>query len=173
MNKLLQISMMMLLVGSLAACGTNNKNDDVADNSATTTDNVTDTNINTDTDTVNTDTDDTNGHEGHKVELADDVADKIQGMEEVKGASVFVTDNNAYVAVDLKDGVDASEELENKVADEARAANANFNNVYVTTNPDFTKQFNEYGEKIRANEPVEGFFEEFSDTVKRVFPDAH
>lgn len=173
MNKLLQISMMMLLVGSLAACGTNNKNDDVADNSATTTDNATDTNINTDTDTVNTDTDDTNGHEGHKVELADDVADKIQGMEEVKGASVFVTDNNAYVAVDLKDGIDASEELENKVADEARAANANFNNVYVTTNPDFTKQFNEYGEKIRANEPVEGFFEEFSDTVKRVFPDAH
>ncbi|GGA32987.1 MULTISPECIES: YhcN/YlaJ family sporulation lipoprotein [Psychrobacillus] len=173
MNKLLQISMMMLLVGSLAACGTNNKNDDVADNNATTTDNATDTNINTDTDTVNTDTDDTNGHEGHKVELADDVADKIEGMEEVKGASVFVTDNNAYVAVDLKDGVDASEELENKVADEARAANANFNNVYVTTNPDFTKQFNEYGEKIRANEPVEGFFEEFSDTVKRVFPDAH
>ncbi|SER97997.1 YhcN/YlaJ family sporulation lipoprotein [Psychrobacillus sp. OK032] len=171
MNKLLQISMTMLLVGSLAACGTNNK-DDVADNNATTTDKVTDTNINTDTNTVKTGTDHAN-NEGHKVELADDIADKIKGMEEVKGANVFVTDNNAYVAVDLKEGVDASEELENKIADEARATNANFNNVYVTTNPDFTKQFNEYGEKIRANEPVEGFFKEFSDTVKRVFPDAH
>lgn len=173
MNKLLQISMTMLLVGSLAACGTNNNDDDVADDSATTTDNATDTNINTDTDTVETDTGDANGNEGHKVELADDVADKITGMEEVESANVFVTDNNAYVAVELKEGVEASEELENKVADEARATNADFNNVYVTTNPDFTKQFNEYGEKIRANEPVEGFFEEFTDTVQRVFPDAH
>lgn len=173
MNKLLQISMIMLLVGSLAACGTNKKDDNVADNSATTTDNAADTNINTDTDTVETNTDDANGNEGHKVELADDVADKITAMEEVESANVFVTDNNAYVAVELKEGVDASEDLETKVADEARATNANFNNVYVTTNPDFTKQFNEYGEKIRANEPVEGFFEEFSDTVKRVFPDAH
>ncbi|TQR05128.1 YhcN/YlaJ family sporulation lipoprotein [Psychrobacillus soli] len=173
MNKLLQISMIMLLVGSLAACGTNKKDDDVADNSAATTDNATDTNIDTDTNTVETNTDDANGNESHKVELADDVADKITGMEEVESVNVFVTDNNAYVAVDLKEGVDASEELENKVADEARATNANFNNVYVTTNPDFTKQFNEYGEKIRANEPVEGFFEEFTDTVQRVFPDAH
>ncbi|WP_144510375.1 YhcN/YlaJ family sporulation lipoprotein [Bacillus sp. FJAT-22090] len=183
MNKLLKISMTMLLVGSLAACGTNKKDNDVADNNTTTTtDNTADTNTGTGTDTT------TNGTTGNgttdngttagdthaqKVELADDVADKIKGMEEVKGANVFVTDNNAYVAVDLKDGVNASEELENKIGDEARSTNANFNNVYVTTNPDFTKQFNDYGEKIRANEPVEGFFDEFSDTVKRVFPDAH
>ena len=73
----------------------------------------------------------------------------------------------------LKEGINGNEELENKIADEARTANANFDNVYVSTNPDFAKQFNEYGEKIRANEPVEGFFEEFSDSVKRVFPDAN
>ena len=54
--------------------------------------------------TVNTGTNHANGNEGHKVELADDVADKITGMEEVKSANVFVTDNNAYVAVDLKEG---------------------------------------------------------------------
>ena len=165
--------MVMLLVGSLAACGTNKKDENVANNGATTTNNATDTNINKANETVNTGTDHANGNEGHKVELADDVADKITGMEEVKSANVFVTDNNAYVAVDLKEGVNASEALEDKIADEARATNGKFNNVYVTTNPDFTKQFNEYGKKIRANEPVEGFFKEFSDTVKRVFPDAH
>lgn len=181
MNKLLKISMTMLLVGSLAACGTNKKDENnVADNNTTTTtDNTADTNTGTGTGMGTTTNETTNNGtttgETHaqKVELADDVADKIKGMEEVKGANVFVTDNNAYVAVDLKEGVNASEELENKIGDEARATNANFKNVYVTTNPDFTKQFNEYGEKIRANEPVEGFFKEFSDTVKRVFPDAH
>ena len=46
MNKLLQISMVMLLVGSLAACGTNKKDENVANNGATTTNNATDTNIN-------------------------------------------------------------------------------------------------------------------------------
>ena len=108
----------------------------------------------------------------HKLEVADDVADKITKLEEVESANVIVTDNNAYVGVVLKEGVDGTEELENKIADEARKANADFNNVYVSTNPDFAKQFTEYGEKIRANKPVEGFFEEFSDSVKRVFPDA-
>ena len=39
----------------------------------------------------------------------------------------------------LKEGVDGNEELENKIADEARTANADFNNVYVSTNPDFAK----------------------------------
>lgn len=173
MNKLLQISIIMLLVGSLAACGTNKKDDDVANNSATTTDNATDTNVNTHTTADETVANDANGNEGHKLELADDVADKIAGMEEVERANVIVTDHNAYVAVELKEGTSASEGLETKIADEARATNGDFNNVYVSTNPDFAKQFNEYGEKIRANEPVEGFFKEFSDTVKRVFPDAH
>lgn len=158
----------MLLITLLGACGTNKNNDNT-----NTTNNATDTNTDTTTTTDETTTNDTNGNTDHKLELADDVADKITEMEEVESANVIVTDNNAYVGVELKEGVNASEELENKIADEARATNANFNNVYVSTNPDFAKQFTEYGEKIRANEPVEGFFDEFSDTVKRVFPDAH
>lgn len=39
-------------------------------------------------------------------------------------------------------------------------------------NLDFVKQMNDYGTKIGEGEPVEGFFEEFSDTVRRVFPDS-
>ena len=105
--------------------------------------------------------------------MADDVADKIVKMEEVESANVIVTDTNAYVAVVLKEGADGSEATENKIADEVRSTNATFKNVYVSMNPDFVKQMNEYGTKIRANEPVEGFFTEFSDAVKRVFPDAH
>ncbi|MFJ8065724.1 YhcN/YlaJ family sporulation lipoprotein [Psychrobacillus sp. NPDC096426] len=176
MIKLLQISMVMLLVVSLAACGTNKKTENVANNGATTTDKVADTNVNTHTttdETVTNNVNDVNGNEGHKLELADDVADKIAAMKEVERANVIVTNHNAYVAVELKEGTNSSEELEKKIADEARATNGDFHNVYVSTNPDFAKQFREYGEKIRANEPVEGFFKEFSDTVKRVFPDAH
>lgn len=176
MNKLLKLVFMMLLIGLLTACGTNN--DDKA------TDNGTDKaaeNKNTVNEDMNGNDDVTNGGttgngvangtEGRKVELADEVSNKIKELEEVESASVLVTDNNAYVAVDLKEGVDETEALKTKISDAAKAENANFKNVYVSANPDFSKQFKDYGERIRADEPVEGFFDEFSDTVKRVFPD--
>jgi spore cortex protein len=171
-SKLLRISMALLLAGSLVGCGTKDE-DDVADNNnATESTKTTDTTNTTDTTTDKTTNTDVNNNGEHKLELADDVADKITELDEVESANVIVTDNNAYVGVVLKEGVDGNEELEKKIADEARKANADFDNVYVSTNPDFAKQFTEYGEKIRANEPVEGFFQEFSDSVKRVFPDA-
>jgi YhcN/YlaJ family sporulation lipoprotein len=134
--------------------------------------NTNDTTTNTNDTTTNTDV---NQNNTNKLEIADDVATKITEMKEVESASVIVTNNNAYVAATLKKGVNDSEALNTKIADQARAtnANANYNNVYVSTNPDFAKQFKDYGQKIRANEPVAGFFQEFSDTIKRVFPNAH
>lgn len=168
MNKIVQISMGLLLVTSLVACGNSDKNDNANDNDGnnTTTQETTDTN--TDQATGN----DTNENEDHKFELADDVADKITEMDEVESANVIVTDNNAYVGVVLKEGVEESDDLKSKIADQAKATNGNFNNVYVSSNPDFEKQVTEYGDKIRANEPVEGLFEGFSDTINRVFPEA-
>ncbi|WP_313894012.1 YhcN/YlaJ family sporulation lipoprotein [Psychrobacillus sp.] len=162
MKKIVQISLALLLIGSLMGCGMNKKDEKVVENNETVDETTTEPIVKDDE--VTTD---------QKVELADDVSDKIVGLEEVESANVFVTDNNAYVAVVLKNGTNATEELETKIADEARATNADFKNVYVSTNPDFSKEFTDYGDKIRAGEPVEGFFDEFSDTVKRVFPDSH
>lgn len=166
----------MLLIGLLTACGTN-KDEKATDNG---TDKATE---NTDTvdEDMNGNDDATNGGttgngtandtEGKKVELADEVANKITELDEVESASVLVTDNNAYVAVDLKEGTEETDEIKTKITDAAKAENANFNNVYVSANPDFSKQFKDYGDRIRADEPVEGFFDEFTDTVERVFPD--
>lgn len=172
LSKILQISMTLLLISSLVGCGTNKTADKTkTEVNKTTTETPAETNTTTTTnENVNTDV---NGNNDHKLELADDVADEITKMKEVESANVIVTDKNAYVAVALKEGVNGSEALETKIADQARATHADFKNVYVSTNPDFAKQFTEYGEKIRANKPVEGFFKEFSDTIKRVFPDAH
>ncbi|TQR16594.1 YhcN/YlaJ family sporulation lipoprotein [Psychrobacillus vulpis] len=172
MSKMLRVSITLLLISSLMGCGMNkNANDNDKNDTAN---NTTDTTVNEGTTNDQTTTNENaTGTSEQKLELADDVADKITEMDEVESANVIVTNNNAYVGVMLKEGVDGNEELENKIADQARATNADFNNVYVSTNPDFAEQFTEYGEKIRANEPVEGFFEEFTDTIERVFPDAH
>lgn len=168
MTKVLRIVATLLVIFSLVGCGMN-KTEKVENDTANTNTETTEDNSSTDSTTDdNVDSDD-----NQELAVADDVADKIVEMNEVESANVIVTDENAYVAVVLKEGTDSSEEMENKIADQARSANADFNNVYVSTNPDFVKQMNEYGEKIRANEPVEGFFEEFADAMKRVFPDAH
>ncbi|QUW22064.1 YhcN/YlaJ family sporulation lipoprotein [Sporosarcina sp. Marseille-Q4063] len=65
-----------------------------------------------------------------------------------------------------------SSDLENKIAEKVKEANDNIENVYVSLNPDFVDRMTDYADKIDQGEPVEGFFEEFSEAVQRVFPDA-
>jgi len=169
MTKMLRVLATLLVIFSLMGCGMK-KNEEVKDNAVGT---ETETDVNdTTTDDLTTDAN-VNNESNQKLAVADDVADKIVKMEEVESANVIVTDTNAYVAVVLKEGANGSEVTENKIADEVRLANAAFKNVYVSMNPDFVKQMNDYGTKIREDKPVEGFFEEFSDAMKRVFPDAH
>ncbi|XKI11885.1 YhcN/YlaJ family sporulation lipoprotein [Sporosarcina sp. ANT_H38] len=169
MTKMLRVFGTMLIIFSLMGCGTKNT-EEVNDNAVGT---ETETDVNDTTNNDSTTDANVNDESDQKLEVADDVADKIVEMEEVESANVIVTDTNAYVAVVLKEGADGSEVTEDKIADEVRSANAAFKNVYVSMNPDFVKQMNEYGTKIREDKPVEGFFEEFSDAMKRVFPDAH
>lgn len=184
MIKMLQVPVTLLLIFSLMGCGTTKTDNE--ENNATKTNNETntgtETNIGTGTtnDHINENVNNnasngvgTNTNHGHKVEVADKVADDVAAMKEVESANVLVTDVNAYVAVVLKEGDKGDEHMENKIAEHVRTGNHNFKNVYVSMNPDFVKQMNDYGTKIREGEPVEGFFEEFSDTVRRVFPDAH
>jgi len=171
MTKMLRVLATLLVIFSLMGCGM--KKTDEVNNDAVETETETETGEN---DTPNNDsaTDaNVDNNNNQKVEVADDIADKIVEMEEVENANVIVTDTNAYVAVVLKDGAEGSETTENKIADEVRSANSSFKNVYVSMNPDFVKQMADYGTKIREDKPVEGFFEEFSDAMMRVFPDAH
>jgi spore cortex protein len=179
LKNILRITVTLLIILSLVGCGAK-KNENVKNN-AVGNDTGTDTNLNNDQNNNNNNnanngstTGANQNNEGnHELAVADDVADKIAKMNEVESANVIVTNANAYVAVVLKEGTNGTEAIENKIADEARSTNADFKNVYVSLNPDFVKQMNDYGTKIRNNEPVAGFFEEFSDTVRRVFPDAH
>lgn len=166
---MLKVLATVLIIFSLMGCGTK-KTEVIKDNAVgTTPETVVEDKTTTETPTEAKLPTESN----HKLAVADDVADKIVKMKEVESANVIVTDTNAYVAVVLKKGTEGTKQIEDKIADEARAANANFKNVYVSLNPEFVTQMNEYGTKIRANEPVEGFFEEFTVSMKRMFPEAH
>ncbi|CAM3061195.1 YhcN/YlaJ family sporulation lipoprotein [Filibacter tadaridae] len=182
MKKIGMFTLAMLLAVLLMGCGAKDDNDKDTtannDNNDDTTE-VQDENAGSnDEGTENKDdmnNDDMNHDNQSKVKVAEDAADKVTELDEVESANVMVTDENAYVAVVLKDatGDEIAKDLEDKIAEQVRTVNTDIDNVYVSMNPDFVKQMNDYGTQINEGDPVEGFFEEFSESMKRVFPDAH
>lgn len=114
------------------------------------------------------------GDDDNHLEVADEAVDRIVDLENVESATVIVTNHNAFVAAVLKETTDGegTDALEMEIADEVKSTDPDIKNVYVSVNPEFSERMTEYRTKINAGEPVEGFFEEFTESVKRVFPDA-
>ncbi|WP_053217104.1 YhcN/YlaJ family sporulation lipoprotein [Virgibacillus senegalensis] len=68
------------------------------------------------------------------------------------------------------DNNQVSDKIKEEVAKVVREADDNVDNVYVSTNPDFVNLSNDYVQDVRNGEPVEGFFEEFGEMTRRIFP---
>ncbi|MHA6260182.1 YhcN/YlaJ family sporulation lipoprotein [Sporosarcina sp. CAU 1771] len=171
MKKILMFTTVVFVSLSLVGCGANK------DKGVTNTDNtnpqkeVVEDNNETIVNEENTDS--TNVNET-RMDIANEAADKVAEMDEVDSATIIVTDQNAYAAVMLKsETTELTDALEEKIADKVRETDSDIQKVYVSVNPDFVERMKGYGEEISAGNPVEGFFEEFTESVKRVFPDAH
>ncbi|MCJ7842365.1 YhcN/YlaJ family sporulation lipoprotein [Lederbergia sp. NSJ-179] len=108
----------------------------------------------------------------NRIDVADDIADDVTDLKEVDRAYVLTTGNNAYVAVRLSDNQNnkLSNDVKDKIADRARKTDKNLDNVFVSENPDFFGQMRDYRDEINNGNPVSGFFEQFTDTVERIFP---
>ncbi len=112
-----------------------------------------------------------NGNNNH-MRVADQAAKKIADLKEVDRANVIVTDNNAYVAVhtgnDTNDRV--AKDVENKISRIVKSTDRDIENVYVSQDPDFFNRLTTYTNDIQRGRPIEGFFDEFGEMVRRVFP---
>jgi YhcN/YlaJ family sporulation lipoprotein len=105
-----------------------------------------------------------------KMRVADKAADRIAAMPEVRDVNVIVTDDNAYVAAQLGEGVELTHVVERKIADQVKAVDQDIDDVYVSANPDFYDRMTSYSNDLRNGEPMEGLFEEFTESVRRMFP---
>lgn len=157
----------LMLSFTLMGCATN-------ENEEATNDAATDVNTEENTDktetTEGTENTEENNGEQSQLEKADDIAERITEMEEVDTATVIVTDNNAYVAVGLQGDTEDIKQIEGRISELVKEKKNTIENVYISENPDFVAQMEDYGNKIDAGEPIEGFFEEFTDVVNRIFP---
>ncbi|MCQ6276183.1 YhcN/YlaJ family sporulation lipoprotein [Bacillus sp. V3B] len=113
-----------------------------------------------------------NNENRNRIDVADKAADKIVEMREVDRANVIVTDNNAYVAAKLADNASKklSKDVEKKISDLVKSTNRDIDHVYVSINPDFYNRTTSYANDIRDGRPIDGFFNEFGELVRRVFP---
>ncbi|GHH98355.1 YhcN/YlaJ family sporulation lipoprotein [Neobacillus kokaensis] len=109
-----------------------------------------------------------------KMRVADDAARKVANLPDVDRANVIVTENNAYVAAKLdqasRNGL--TSDIENQISRAVKSVDSDIDRVYVSVNPDFYDRFNNYAGDIRKGRPLSGFFDEFTETIRRVFPDA-
>ncbi|MED4204038.1 YhcN/YlaJ family sporulation lipoprotein [Neobacillus mesonae] len=115
-----------------------------------------------------------NDNRRSKMRVADDAARKVADLPDVDRANVIVTENNAYVAAKLdrsaRNGLTSN--IENQISRTVKSVDRDIDRVYVSVNPDFYDRFNNYAGDIRNGRPVSGFFDEFTKTIRRVFPDA-
>ncbi|WP_445506141.1 YhcN/YlaJ family sporulation lipoprotein [Niallia sp. 03190] len=114
----------------------------------------------------------TNNRGTDNLDLADKAADMVTDLKEVERAVVLKTDENAFVAVQLTGNQEGNvtNRLEEKIADKVRDADKDIDNVYVSSNPDFFDRMTNYGQDIENGQPISGLLNEFTETVRRVFP---
>ncbi|MBV7506834.1 YhcN/YlaJ family sporulation lipoprotein [Bacillus sp. sid0103] len=106
--------------------------------------------------------------------LADRAVDKVINLVEVDDAVVIVNDNNAYVAakLDRSSRNELTSDIKDKIARAVKSVDKDIDNVYISVNPDFYNRMNSYSRDIRNGRPISGFMDEFSDMIRRVFPNA-
>ncbi|WP_158068841.1 YhcN/YlaJ family sporulation lipoprotein [Domibacillus epiphyticus] len=106
-----------------------------------------------------------------QLDAVNDAAEQLAALKEVERANVLVTNGNAYVAVVLEDeqNGEVSNGLKKRITDEVKAADKDIKQVFVSSDPVFVKQMNDYGEKITEGQPVTGLVDEFNKMVQNVF----
>ncbi|KXI32719.1 MULTISPECIES: YhcN/YlaJ family sporulation lipoprotein [Bacillus] len=167
MNKKWMLSLLLVPTLITAGCGMNNQGDERRGTMKRQYENVTYKNDNMRQDQPDVQT-------PQKVKVADKASELVANMSEVKTANVFVTGKNAFVAVVLegnKSG-DVTDDLKKKISDKVKSTDQQIDNVYVSANPDFVDRMQGYGKRIKSGEPISGFFDEFTETVRRVFPES-
>ncbi|MFJ6414609.1 YhcN/YlaJ family sporulation lipoprotein [Terribacillus sp. AE2B 122] len=200
MKKWKLISMAALAAITLTACQNNDDKDNGMGNVEPTRYNNTDNNLvhrNSDN-TRDVDDRQKNGDDQQpRYQVADDVAKKVEEVEGVDRAYVFTTDNNAFVAVDMKDdnnngnngnngnsgnngmgntatgdnnNNEVTDKMKKDVEKAVKSVDEDIDNVYVSADPDFLGMAEDYNNKIDEGQPVKGFFLEFGNMLNRVFP---
>jgi YhcN/YlaJ family sporulation lipoprotein len=103
---------------------------------------------------------------------AEQIAEKIERLNNIDEAYVLISGNTAIVGVDMDRNVqgqitnDLKARIENIVKDTAN----NIKNVSVTADPDLLTRIEKMAEDIANGRPITGFAEQFQEILRRIAP---
>lgn len=103
---------------------------------------------------------------------AQNIANALAGKQNIRRATVFVTDSTAYVAVDVPNMAQGqfTDQIKNGVANEVRRIDPSIQRVYVSADPDVLSRFQGYSNDIRSGKPIRGIYDRFVELTRRIFP---
>ncbi|KIL47065.1 YhcN/YlaJ family sporulation lipoprotein [Jeotgalibacillus campisalis] len=109
-----------------------------------------------------------------RLEVSEDAAAKISTVEGVEDAWVFVTNQDAFVAIELlnSEGEEVPQEIKNEVISEIEASDLkDIENIYISSSPEMRDTFAAYVKRIKDGDSVEKLADEFRGDVERMIPD--
>lgn len=98
----------------------------------------------------------------------------VKEKNDVKSATVVLTDNKAYVGINLKANVTGvnAENIKKDIATIVRNEDKSIDNVYVTEDADIVQRLKNIAGDIEKGKPVSGFLDEIEIMFKRITPSA-
>jgi len=112
------------------------------------------------------------GNDQIRLRNADDAAKAVSDLPGVKDATILVTDNNAFVSSKMEGKNRLTSELRIKISRKVKSIEDDIDRVHISDNNNFYNRMNFYKDELNRGKPVSSIANEFSDTVRRVFPDA-
>jgi len=108
-----------------------------------------------------------------KIIVANQAANKVTDLPKIDHANIIVTDNNAYVAVKMT-GTDnrLTPTVRKEITKAVKTADPNIDNVYISKHKQFYTRMMRYTKDIQDGRTNSNLIGEFSDTIRRIFPDA-
>ncbi len=125
-----------------------------------------DNEINKDKDTI------TEDNTNNMNDKADRIIKEVENIEDVKTATVVITEHTALVGINLTSGTkgELNSEIKNKVEDAVKKADKDITKVSVSADPDIFTRIENISKEIGNGRPLSGFGSEIEEIIRRITP---
>lgn len=105
---------------------------------------------------------------------AEKLASEATKVKGVRKAAIVISENMAYVGIDLKPNIEnkATEAVKEAVADRVENADKQITRVYVTSDVGLVTRIRRMADDIAEGKPVSGFANELREIGQRISPDS-
>jgi len=105
-------------------------------------------------------------------ERAQDLAEKIGEMKDVNAATVVITENQAWVGVDLAANLEdeMTDEMKNEITSLVKKEDKEIDTVYVTADADSVTRIKNIAKDVADGKPISGFINELNEIGRRITP---